>query len=164
MMHHHSNAANYFYSNLNPNNRPENSNIATTTSADGITGSSYLWHFTGNDPYGVGLANKAINDVGATTTPGEWLVKQNANITGNWYRTVDGYHADNGASMVMLRHDDGSYNLFIVSKDSERWATQVIICILLKPTLRTIRMYGLAATTRTRQPLLSTPPTVPGAA
>ena len=119
MMHHHSNAVNYFYSNLNPNNRPESSNIATTTSADGITGSNYLWHFTGNDPYGVGLANKAINDVGATTTPGEWLVKQNANITRDWYRTVDGYHAGSGASMVMLRHDDDSYNLAIVSKDSE---------------------------------------------
>ena len=119
MMHHHSNVVNYFYSNLNANHRPENSNIATTTSADGITGSNYLWHFTGNDPYGVGLANKAINDVGATTTPGEWLVKQNANITSGWYRTVDGYHADNGASMVMLRHDDDSYNLAIVSDASK---------------------------------------------
>ncbi len=115
MKHNHSNVANYFYSNLNKNLKPEDSNIASTTSDASITESKYLWHFTGNDPYDIGMANKDMNDRKATSNPGEWLVKQNANISQGWFRTITGYHKNDGASMVMLRYDDSHYNLAVVS-------------------------------------------------
>ena len=120
MKHNHGNVANYFYSNLNKNLKPEDSNIASTTSDASITESKYLWHFTGNDPYDIGMANKDMNDRKATSDPGEWLVKQNANISQGWFRTITGYHKDDGASMVMLRYDDSHYNLAILSDDGEQ--------------------------------------------
>ena len=86
----------------------------TTSTAD-ITDSHYLWHFIGDDPYDIRMANKDMNDRKATTDPGEWLVRQNATIKDKWYRQIDGYHKDDGASMVMLRYDADHYNLAIIS-------------------------------------------------
>ena len=123
MKHNHSNVANYFYSNLNKNLKPEDSNIASTNSDASITESKYLWHFTGNDPYDIGMANKDMNDRKATSDPGEWLVKQNANISQDWFRTITGYHKDDGASMVMLRYDADYYCLAIIS-DAEQVGTR----------------------------------------
>ena len=123
MKHNHSNVANYFYSNLNKNLKPEDSNIASTTSDASITESKYLWHFTGNDPYDIGMANKDMNDRKATSDPGEWLVKQNTTISQGWFRTMTGYHKDDGASMVMLRYDADYYCLAIIS-DAEQVGTR----------------------------------------
>ena len=123
MEHNHGNVANYFYSNLNKNLKPEDSNIASTTSDASITESKYLWHFTGNDPYDIGMANKDMNDRKATSDPGEWLVKQNTTISQGWFRTMTGYHKDDGASMVMLRYDADYYCLAIIS-DAEQVGTR----------------------------------------
>ena len=91
--------------------KPNSANAGSHTSGT-FTDSNHLWHFIGNDPYDIRVANKGVND--SKNDGEEWLLTHNSTITSNWYRTVTDY-SSNGASMVMLRSDASHYNLAIIS-------------------------------------------------
>jgi len=92
--------------------KPNSSANAGSHTSGTFTDSNHLWHFIGNDPYDIRVANKGVND--SKNDGEEWLLTHNSTITSSWYRTVTDY-SSNGASMVMLCSDASHYNLAIIS-------------------------------------------------